>query len=63
MQCSNGFPISPGGQLHIGLCKTTEHKALTPHDPGQGSTQACLRQALSNGQSASTIHSGRQAGL
>lgn len=55
--------MRPFGQLQTGVCKTTSHMALTPHDPGQGSTQENPKQALLNGQSAFTKHSGRHSGL
>lgn len=48
--------------MQTGVCATTVHKALKPHEPGQGSTHVCPKQALSNGQSAFIKHSGLHLG-
>ena len=39
----------------------TLHSALTPHNPGHGSTHLFLWHALSDGQSALMVHSGLHA--
>lgn len=42
---------------------TNIHSALTPHEPGQGSTHLFFKQNLLNGQSEFSTHSGLHPGL
>lgn len=37
MQLVKGSPVNPVMQVQEGVCMTTEHWALFPHDPTQGS--------------------------
>lgn len=62
VQAAKGSPLRPWGHLQMGLWLTTEHSALTPQLPGQGSLHFWLTQALESSQSELTIHSGRQVG-
>ena len=57
----NGSPIYPSKQMHTGIWFLILHLALIPHSPGQGSTHLFLWQALLDGQSELTTHSGRHA--
>ena len=56
-----GSPLYPGLQVQVGAWLTTLHWALTPHTPGQGSTQCSETQARLLGQSALMVHSGLHA--
>lgn len=62
VQAAKGSPLKPWGHLQMGLWLTTEHSALTPQLPGQGSLHFWLTQALESSQSELTTHSGRQVG-
>lgn len=62
VQAAKGSPLRPWGHLQMGLWLTTEHSALTPQLPGQGSLHFWLTQALESSQSELTTHSGRQVG-
>lgn len=57
-----GLPVSPGGQLQIGLWLLTWHQAPTPQVPGQGSLHFWFAQASLRLQSELTTHSGLQDG-
>lgn len=48
--------------MQIGLWLMILQSVLMPHRSGQGSIHFCLTQALFNGHSVLTIHSGLQAG-
>lgn len=61
-QCVNGDPWYLSGQLQIGLCFITLHKALVPQEPGHGSWHFPLIHARDGVQSVLWIHSGRQLG-
>ena len=56
-----GSPIYPGIHVQLGTWFLTSHWALIPQVPGQGSTHLFRWQALFDGQSELTTHSGRQA--
>lgn len=58
----NGSPVCLTKQVQIGTWFTTEHLALYPQVPGQGSTQRWLTHAKSNEHSWLLVHSGRQSG-
>lgn len=58
----NGSPVSPWGQIHMGLWFMTEHWALKPHVPGHGSLHFWLMQASFCAQSELIVHSGRHEG-
>lgn len=62
VHCKNGSPENWGGHEQYGLWFRTLHNAYSPHVFGQGSAHFWLIQALSNGHSELTIHSGRQFG-
>lgn len=47
---------------HTGEWLTTLHKALKPHDPGQGSLHLSLTHARFDEHSELYMHSGRQLG-
>lgn len=57
-----GSPVSPDGQLHIGLWLMTWHWAPRPHVPGQGSVHFWFEHASLRLQSELTMHSGLQDG-
>jgi len=57
-----GSPIKPGEQVQIGLWLITSQRAFSPHVPGQGSVHLNLWQALFDGHSLFTTHSGLQFG-
>ena len=61
-QSLNPSPWNPCMQLQTGLWLRTRQSAFALQDPGHGSTQRWLIQALVDGQSELTIHSGRQFG-
>lgn len=62
MHLVKGSPVNDSLQLQIGLWFLTTHIVLRPHALGQGSEHFCEIQALSNGHSALTTHSGLQPG-
>ena len=55
---TNGSPAKPARHVQIGLWAITEHWALMPHVPGQGSTHLYPMQASWAGQSDCLVHSG-----
>lgn len=57
-QTTEGLPVNPAMQEHIGAWLETKHSALTPHIPGQGSLHLLFRHDRVLGQSAFKIHSG-----
>ena len=59
---TNGFPVIRFGQVQNGLWFTTEHLALMPQVPGQGSLHFWLRQDSLGEQSEFVLHSGRHVG-
>lgn len=61
-QREKGSPVYPSVQLQMGLWFNTLHLALTPQVPWHGSTHFWFMQALSNGHSELTTHSGLQFG-
>lgn len=61
-QLLKGSPVSPLGQLQIGVWFKTLHSALIPQDPGHGSVHFSLIQAKELGHSELMLHSGLQLG-
>ena len=61
LQDVNGSPMYPSMHVQTGTWFFTEQRAFTPQVPGHGSTHLFLWQALLDGQSEWTTHSGRQA--
>lgn len=59
---TNGFPVKPLAQLHIGVWLIVLHSVFLPHDPGQGSWHFWLMQACWTGHSELLTHSGLQFG-
>lgn len=57
-----GSPVYPIMQWHAGEWLTTLHKALKPHEPGQGSLHFSLIHAEFEAHSEFSMHSGRQFG-
>jgi len=62
LQVENGFPVSPVGQLQIGLWLYTRQIAPTPHTPRQGSWHFWFEHASFKLQSELIVHSGLQDG-
>lgn len=58
----NGFPVFPSLQVQIGLWFTTRQLVFCPQGRGQGFTHFWFMQALFEGQSELTTHSGRHEG-
>ena len=61
LQVEKGSPTYPSIHVQVAIWLITLHCALTPHKPGQGSTQCRFLQARVDGQSALIVHSGRHA--
>ena len=61
LHSTKGSPMYPSKQVQVGTWFRTLHCALIPQVPGQGSTHLFRWQALLDGQSELTTHSGRQA--
>ena len=59
LQDTEGFPSYPWRQSQRGTWFRTEHTALIPHRPGQGSTHFWFLHTLLLGQSWFWVHSGR----
>ena len=57
-----GSPMYPWGQLQMGLCPTTSHRAWMPHTPTHGLAHFRLMHARLGGHSLLITHSGRQSG-
>lgn len=53
-------PVKPSGQVQIGVCCDTEHKALIPQEPRHGSRHFCWMHACEEGHSEFRVHSGLQ---
>lgn len=62
VHCVNGSPVNPNGQAQTGLWLFPWHSALIPQVCSQTSEHLFLMQALSDGHSELTIHSGWQFG-
>lgn len=58
----NGSPVYPVMQVQIGMWFWTLHSALKPQEPGHGSLHFSVIQAIVDGQSVLTTHSGLQLG-
>ena len=62
LHCWKGSPLYPFGHLQTARWFLTEHLALSPHAPVQGSTQRCCEHACFLLHSLLIKHSGRQFG-
>ena len=62
LHCLKGSPLYPLGHLQMGRWFLTEHSALRPQAPVQGSIHFWWEQASSLLHSSLTIHSGLQEG-
>lgn len=55
----NGSPVNPTGQLHVGMCFETVHKAKLPQVPMHGSIHLYLTHDKRSLQSSLSSHSRR----
>lgn len=62
LHCTNGLPVYPLIQTHIGVWLIVRHSVFTAHEPGQGSLHFWLIHARWLEQSLLLLHSGLQFG-